>query len=452
MTYQKKTSPRILLINPWIYDFAAFDMWAKPMGLLYISAALKKAGLQVSLIDCLEREQKNSTGKDKFPGLGHWKRKIVPTPEPLAGIPRRFARYGISEEAFLEKLENSPKPDLVMVTSIMTYWYPGVHLAIKHIKDIWPGVPVVLGGIYATLATAHAEKYSGADFVLTGRAENSLPVFFKELFSHFNLDEPALKILSEEPVNNHLPDLKLYQEPEFAPLMTSRGCPFSCPYCASNQLFPKFIQRPVKSILAEIKDRVDGLGITDFVFYDDALLEGSSHRFTSFLEGIIENGIKIRFHAPNGLHLKLIDRETGSLMYRAGFRTLRLGLETLDIEQHESWGGKVGQGEFEKAVSNLAQAGFDHSQIGVYLLYGLPGQTLRETEETIRLVKKLGVRPYLAEFSPLPGTPMMDKALAHSSFDLEGEPLFQNNTFFPVRPTDFSWEKVWEMKRMALAD
>ena len=45
----------ILLINPWIYDFAAYDMWTEPLGLLYIASLLRENGYRVSLINCLDR-------------------------------------------------------------------------------------------------------------------------------------------------------------------------------------------------------------------------------------------------------------------------------------------------------------------------------------------------------------------------------------------------------------
>ncbi|MDQ1277925.1 MAG: hypothetical protein QG555_967, partial [Thermodesulfobacteriota bacterium] len=44
----------ILLINPWINDFSAYDFWMKPLGLLYMASCLRKNGLDVQLIDCLE--------------------------------------------------------------------------------------------------------------------------------------------------------------------------------------------------------------------------------------------------------------------------------------------------------------------------------------------------------------------------------------------------------------
>ena len=45
----------ILLINPWIYDFAAYDMWTEPLGLLYIAGVLRENGYRANLINCLDR-------------------------------------------------------------------------------------------------------------------------------------------------------------------------------------------------------------------------------------------------------------------------------------------------------------------------------------------------------------------------------------------------------------
>ena len=48
--------PLILLINPWITDFAAHDLWAKPMGLLMLASLLREGGCRVSFVDCLDRQ------------------------------------------------------------------------------------------------------------------------------------------------------------------------------------------------------------------------------------------------------------------------------------------------------------------------------------------------------------------------------------------------------------
>ena len=49
----KRKSSNLLLINPWIYDFAAYDFWAKPLGFLYVAALLRKNGFSIHYIDCL---------------------------------------------------------------------------------------------------------------------------------------------------------------------------------------------------------------------------------------------------------------------------------------------------------------------------------------------------------------------------------------------------------------
>jgi len=47
-------SKNVLLINPWIYDFAAYDFWLKPLGLLYLGGLLRANHHHISCIDCLD--------------------------------------------------------------------------------------------------------------------------------------------------------------------------------------------------------------------------------------------------------------------------------------------------------------------------------------------------------------------------------------------------------------
>jgi hypothetical protein len=62
-------------------------------------------------------------------------------------------------------LRNGPRPDIILITTMMTYWYPGAFDAIATLKKVFPGVPIVLGGLYATLCPEHAD-HSGADYRL----------------------------------------------------------------------------------------------------------------------------------------------------------------------------------------------------------------------------------------------------------------------------------------------
>jgi radical SAM superfamily enzyme YgiQ (UPF0313 family) len=176
MKFQK--SSNLLFINPWIYDFAAYDFWAKPLGFLYLASLLRKNGYNISFIDCLnsdhpelKRQHGISTLSRRKNGKGKFFKTKIEKPEPLKLIPRNYSRYGITPEIFEEELKNTPPPKVILVTSTMTYWYPGVFEVIKVAKSFFPHIPIILGGIYATLCYYHAKKYSGADFVVSGVAE-----------------------------------------------------------------------------------------------------------------------------------------------------------------------------------------------------------------------------------------------------------------------------------------
>ena len=63
----------------------------------------------------------------------------------------------------------------------MTYWYPGVAAAIRLARERFPGVPVILGGIYATLCPEHAQQHSGADRVVAGPGEAAILGILEEI-------------------------------------------------------------------------------------------------------------------------------------------------------------------------------------------------------------------------------------------------------------------------------
>jgi hypothetical protein len=64
--------------------------------------------------------------------------------------------------------------DMVIMPSIMSYWYLGVQAAIDIVRRLVGNVPIILGGIYATLYNEHAARNSGTDFVYQGQLNQSL--------------------------------------------------------------------------------------------------------------------------------------------------------------------------------------------------------------------------------------------------------------------------------------
>jgi radical SAM superfamily enzyme YgiQ (UPF0313 family) len=153
---------------------------------------------------------------------------------------------------------------------------------------------------------------------------------------------------------------------------------------------------------------------------------------------VIRKGIHCKFHTPNGLHIREINDEVAELLFRGGFKTIRLGLETADETTQMESGGKVSNTEFENAIENLKKAGYSGEEIGVYIMVGLPGQRAEEAEASIAFVKETGARPLLTEYSPIPHTPLFQKAKQMSPFDLENEPLSHNNSILPCQWEGFT--------------
>jgi radical SAM superfamily enzyme YgiQ (UPF0313 family) len=406
---------KVLLINPWIYDFKAFDFWNKPLGLLIVANILKQHGIEVTLLDCMDRmnpHYRTNTQTDQF-GRGKYVYTIVKKPDIFANIPRFYKRYGMPEALFKDIVRNTTQPDTIFVTSGMTYWYPGVFNAIRILKDEFPKTPVVLGGIYASLCTNHAREKSGADIVVAGPAETHLP----DLLAEF-----GCRI---DPVNvpqHYVPDFSLYDELGYGVVLTSRGCPFDCTYCATRILCPKFSTLPQGTVvdqLSYLAGRTDNIA-----FFDDALLYNSNLR--PMLHEITGRQLGAKLHASNGLHCRFMNGEIAHSMYRAGFKTMYLSLETIDPEIQRKTGGKVSTDEFLNAIKILKEVGFPPDALHAYILYGMPGQKHEEVLSSIKLCKQLSIHPHLCEFSPIPHT----KEYERTEFDENTDPLFHNNLFY----------------------
>jgi radical SAM superfamily enzyme YgiQ (UPF0313 family) len=438
----------ILLINPWIYDFSAYDFWYRPLGLLSLASLLRMNGARISWIDCLDpdhpdmhHESHVRMPKRKKSGEGSYASERIPNPPPLIHIPRHFRRYGVTPHIFLNALNAIPKPDVIMISSMMTYWYPGVFDTIHLVKKTFPGVPVVLGGNYVTLCPGHASM-SGADFCLSGPAESSVPSFLRDLLNMDMTFLPDLQDLDSYPY----PAYDLIRKHDCVPILTSRGCPYHCSYCASHILNDSFRRRNPFRVADEIEYWYSRFGIQYFSFYDDALLVNAPEMVVPLLHEIIRRQLPVQFHCPNGLHLREITPELSSLMYRTGFRTIRFGFETSDSIRQKETGGKINNDEFIEGIKHLKLAGYRPQDIGVYILCGLPGQPADEVRESIRFVRSSGARPLLAEYSPIPGSELWNDAVASSPYPIDTEPLFHNNTLLPCKSASLTYGMYQTLK------
>jgi radical SAM superfamily enzyme YgiQ (UPF0313 family) len=408
----------VLLVNPPLYDFAAHNFWMKPYGLLQIATVLKLSGSSVCFFDFCDtlhqsitdrRLRRDSYGRSKLPA------KVVGRPAPFASFNRRYRRYGLPISVFAcfldEQLSEKGNFDAALITSSMTYWYPGVFEVIQFLKERFGrDFPIFVGGTYSTLCSDHLRSKLTVNGIYTrnGWLGESFP-----LPDDFDF-QPA--------------DFSLYKNLSFGVTRLSRGCPFRCTYCASAVLEPKFRLRPLDLVWEELRPLAKR-NVRDIAFYDDSLLTHSEH-LKAFAEAIKRENFNFRFHTPNGLHARYISPEVARLLKETSFETIFIGYECADEKILTEIGGKVFFDEVKYALQNLKDSGFPPQRITLYALIGHPKIGYEALEHSISEAEKLGVRIMLAEYSPIPQTPDGETALKRFSLDAHQEPLFSNNTYF----------------------
>ena len=436
----------ILLINPWIYDFTAYDFWMKPLGLLYVASLVRRfTAHRLSLLDCLDRFHPGLAAPraGKPDGRGPFPKEEVPKPDVLSTVPRRFSRYGIPVALFEQGLALVPRPDAVLVTSAMTYWYPGIQAVVDLVRRRFGPVPVILGGIYATLCPVHARAESGADMVVPGPAEAGLFAALTEVLGG------APPTLAGPPSPDALPRpaFDLLRDRTWLPVLSSRGCPLRCTFCASALLAPDFIQRPVDEVLAEISKNRTDFGTRHFAFYDDALLSGKQGHAWPLFEALAQARPRLAFHTPNGLRPAEIDAATARLLRAAGFQSLYLSLESTDSELMKERSPKASPADLDNALRELEAAGYEKGAMNVYLIAGLPGQSKAGIAESIGFVRRLGAVPRVAHFSPIPGTAEWASLVRSGILSDDSDPLLHNKTAFAYLKSGLAPDEVRALLR-----
>ncbi len=172
----KTSSINLLLVQPWIFDIAAYDLWIKPIGLLYLAEILERAGFNIFLLNCLNPYHPSTINKlkRKSDGRGKFYREIIEKPKAYKNVPRNYAKYGLPEKIVREELEKLNKIDAILITSMMTYWYPAVKRIADLCREYFPKAPLILGGVYASLMPEHSQKTIMPDSLIIGPGEKKI--------------------------------------------------------------------------------------------------------------------------------------------------------------------------------------------------------------------------------------------------------------------------------------
>jgi radical SAM superfamily enzyme YgiQ (UPF0313 family) len=392
--YHEVERLKLLLVNPPIYDFTAYDFWLRPYGLLRVAGRLRTCDL--TAFDYLV-----SRDRDDF-GRGQFDRQLIPKPAPLSDVPRRFFRFGRTRDEF-HRVLLSQSFDVVLIQTVMTYWYLGVREVIEDVRRFQSHARIVLGGVYATLCPGHASQL-GADFVLSGLELAQMEMPLADGLPYWEGVDASVGVLK-----------------------ITEGCPFRCTYCSVPIAYPHFEGRPLETCLEELRHLVR-MGARNIAFYDDALLFKPDRILLPFLDAVLREDIRVSFHTPNALNARFISPEIARLMVRAGFKTFYLGLESSEYEWQRKTGGKVYSEEFADAVRNLKTAGA--SSVTAYVIAGHPSSAEQNLEQSMHFAAQQGAHVMLSEFAPIPGTPDGEACGAFTDLD---EPLNHNKTAFASR-------------------
>lgn len=407
------TVPRVLIVNPPVYDFSAYDFWVRPLGVLSVAGLLREQA-QMVLFDFMDRRHPAAvharTEKDPF-GRGKFIEQRIAKPSVFEAIPRYYKRFGLPRQIFQDFLRQSEPFDAVFIQSVMSYWYPGIKESIEDIRRSQPQAKIIIGGFYATACYDHAQSL-GADVVVKG----------DDL-------EPVWKIPGlTRPKDYSPPAWDLYPNLGTGVILLTRGCPFQCSYCYTPVRGEKFRPRPLHEVIADF-EIMRRLGVRNIAFYDDALLYKPQEILQPFLDYVRSQGCGVNFHTPNAMHVRMLNSATAGMMVQSGVKTFYLGYESSNAEFQKQTGAKAVCEELESAVDALRSNGVKGINITAYEMLGHPLADVQAIEESMRYAHRLGIRVMLSEFSPIPGTP--DGELCRNYADLT-EPLNHNKSAFPI--------------------
>lgn len=429
---------KLLLVRPPFYSLFGVDtpkMKTYPLNLLYLGSYIeKKTNWNVSIFD-----GENVVRKDSISTFSS-----TSDPELIMNsqVPKMEALLNETENEFWGSIESqiiSQKPDLVGITcnsgSMDT-----VKILVKRLKNF--KIPVVLGGSHPTVLPEQSLIYTSADMAVLGEGElaliDLLRAFEGELdFSEvrslawrygktivINSKAELIPDLDNLPIlDRSLIDRSLYYGDV---IMTGRGCPFNCAYCASRNIWGKKVRfRSVAAIIDELQDikrRIDkfaidykkrvnndqalpGFGVVKIL--DDTFTVNKT-RTMELLDAIISNGLNC-FEFTGGVRADTLDKRLVQTMSQANFKRVTLGVESGSPRILKL----IKKGETNEQVINAVRMLREEGiRSHAFFMIGFP----EETEEDIELSKKLilTAEPDHVEINmvtPYPGTDIFSKII-----------------------------------------
>jgi radical SAM superfamily enzyme YgiQ (UPF0313 family) len=362
-----------------------------PLNDLYAATHAREAGLEVVFCDAqFEPERYREIVKSKFLGVGA----------------------------------------AVLLTSTQSFVEDANLLA--EIKGVNPEVKGILFGSHPTFMPKYCLSHPAVDFIVLREPEESLRrlllclreggragavqgIGYKDGDGRITLTEPrpfmdmdALPI----PDRGLLPRGVDYFNPvvwnmPYTTMQTSRGCPGRCIFCTAPEFYGRETRfRGAANVMAELRE-IKALGFKE-VFFRDETFTAYRERNREICRALIDEKLGLTWIA-NG-RVDMVDRETMSLMKKAGCHMLKFGVESGSGEMLRAYRKGTTPAQARQAFRDAAAAGLETH---AHLVLGGPGESPETLAQTLAFVKEL--RPTTASFgllTPFPGTELFRRVEA----------------------------------------
>ncbi|SMF96416.1 Radical SAM superfamily enzyme YgiQ, UPF0313 family [Methylomagnum ishizawai] len=170
-------------------------------------------------------------------------------------------------------------------------------------------------------------------------------------------------------------------------IVTSRGCPFKCVFCAEPSFHGKNMRyASVDAVIAHVGQLVERYGMNVLTFYDDQLLL-ERDRAKELFRRLAPFGLRVE--TPNGLTAAFIDDEMAMLMKGAGMDTVPLAIESgSDHVLKHIIHKPLRLDKLKGIVDTLKKRGLF---VQGFFVSGLPGELEEHRDETVRFIKEVGL-------------------------------------------------------------
>lgn len=322
----------------------------------------------------------------------------------------------------LEEIEQH-QVQVVGISSFVANHGNGLRIA-QHVKEKYPDVTVVMGGPHASFIAEEVLRTGYVDIVSLFEGELTFPEIVNAVINKKPLDNIlGISYLQEEkiittgarPLIENLDDIafpawdlyKLNRYTQPGVLLTGRGCPYKCIFCAASVVSgARYRMRSTKNVVDEIEFLYNKYNITHYFFGDDTFTADETH-CVDICREIRRRGLKIKWEAE--ARANTVNDFVASEMVKAGCKHVQIGAESGDNYILKTIGKNITTDTIEKAVKTFLKHG---TTVVCSFILGNPEDTAETMDKTIEFairIKKMAPGFSTCKFSlltPLPGTPV----------------------------------------------